>query len=71
MFMVYFKGTGDRRFHPMSLITGEIFNRLAFAPMYNDNMLPDVIRWIEHNKACAPECCIQCRKPGTRQIIYQ
>ncbi len=71
MFMIYFKGPGDKRFRPMSLNTGEIFNRLALAPMYNDSILPDVIHWIEYNRECAPECSIQCRKPGTNKIIYQ
>lgn len=70
MFMVYFKGANDKHHRPMNIASGELFDRLAFAPIYSDELLPDVIRWIEHNKKCAPECSIQCRAPGTEKIIY-
>lgn len=70
MFMVYFKGAHDKRHRPMDLSTGELFNRLVFAPRYPDELLPNVREWIEINKQRAPECSIQFRKPGTARIIY-
>ena len=70
VFMVYFKGANDKHHRPMNIASGELFDRLAFAPIYRDELLPDVIRWIEQNKECAPECSIQCRAPGTAKIIY-
>ena len=70
MFMVYFKGAHDKRHKPMDLSTGELFNRLVFAPRYPDELLPAVQEWIEINKQRAPECSIQCREPGTARIIY-
>ena len=54
----------------MSLNTGELFDRLAYAPIYRDELLPDVKTWIDYNKQCAPECSIQCRAPGTSKILY-
>lgn len=50
--------------------TGELFDRLAYAPIYRDELLPDVKTWIDYNKQCAPECSIQCRVPGTSKILY-
>lgn len=70
MFMVYFKGAHDKRHRPMDLGTGELFNRLTFAPRYPVELLPNVREWIEINKQRAPECSIQCREPGTARIIY-
>ena len=70
MFMVYFKGAHDKRHRPMDLSTGELFNRLVFAPCYPEELLPNVREWIEINKQRAPECSIQCREPGTARIIY-
>ena len=54
----------------MSLNTGELFNRLVYAPVYNDDLLPAVKSWIDLNKKTAPECSIQCRAPGTSKILY-
>ena len=70
MFMVYFKGAHDKRHMPMDLDTGELFDRLVFAPRYPDELLPAVQEWIEINKQRAPECSIQCRELGTARIIY-
>lgn len=70
MFMVYFKGPRDKQHKPMSLNTGELFNRLVYAPVYNDDLLPAVKSWIDLNKKTAPECSIQCRAPGTSKILY-
>ena len=70
-FMVYFKGKNDKRFYPMSLKTGELFNRLALAPLYPAEMLEDVKKWIDYNKKCAPDCNIQIRAAGAQKVIYQ
>ena len=70
MFMVYFKGPNDKRHRPMSLNTGELFDRLVYAPAYKDDLLPAVKSWIDLNKKCAPDCSIQCRVPGTSKILY-
>lgn len=70
-FMVYFKGSKDKKFRPMDIKTGELFDRLAFAPIYRPELFPQVVAWIDHNKKCAPDCKIQIRKPGTASIIYQ
>ena len=69
--MVYFKEEKDKKFRPMSLKTGEIFNRLLYAPLYPYEILEDVKGWIDYNKKCAPECKIQIRVPGTQKVIYQ
>ena len=42
--MVYFKGANDKHHRPMNIASGELFDRLAFAPIYRDELLPDVIR---------------------------
>ena len=70
-FMVYFKGKNDKRFSPISLQTFELFDRLAFAPLYPMEMLEAVKKWIEGNKKTAPDCKIQVRVPGTQKVIYQ
>lgn len=70
MFMVYFKGPRDKQHKPMSLNTGELFNRLVYAPVYNDDLLPAVKSWIDLNKKNAPDRSIQCRVPGTSKILY-
>ena len=60
----------DKQHKPMSLNTGELFNRLVYAPVYNDELLPAVKSWIDLNKKNAPDCSIQCRVPGTSKILY-
>lgn len=54
----------------MSLTTGELFDRLAYAPIYKDELLSDVKTWIDLNRMRAPDCSIQCRVPGTSKILY-
>ena len=70
MFMVYFKGPRDKQHKPMSIATCELFDRLAYAAIYREELRPDVKTWIDYNKQCAPECSIQCRVPGTSKILY-
>lgn len=70
-FMVYFKGEKDKRFAPMDIVSGELFNRLAYAPVYGGSMLDAVKGWIDENKKRAPECKLQIRIAGTAKIIYQ
>lgn len=54
MFMVYFKGPIDKRHRPMRLNTGELFDRLVYAPVYKDDLLPAVKSWIDLNRKRAP-----------------
>lgn len=70
-FMVYFKGPKDKRFSPIDIKTGELYSRLAYAPIYPHRFKDAVIAWIEENKKRAPECTIQIRRPGTGRIVYQ
>jgi len=67
--MVYFKGPKDKRFTPMDIKTGELHNRLMYAPIYADRMIQDIKEWIDHNRQCAPGCSLQIREPGGR-VLY-
>ena len=69
LYMVYIKMPNDKKYSPMNIITGEVYNRLVYAPRYKEELLPDIRNWIESNKQNCPDINIQIRIAGTNKII--
>lgn len=67
-YMVYFKGKNDNKFTPMNVFTGQLIDRLAYAPTYGESMLQGLKDWIDHNAIVCPECKIQLRVG--KKIVY-
>ena len=52
----------------MNIFTGQLIDRLAYAPTYGESMLQGLKDWIDRNAIVCPECKIQLRVG--KKIVY-